>query len=32
MAHVKTMEADNTMEDVDTTATNPDIAVKEDAV
>ena len=31
MAHVKTMEAANIMEDVDTTATNPVIMVEEDA-
>ena len=30
--HVKTMEAVKTMEDMDTTATNPIIAVEEDAV
>ena len=31
MAHVKNMEAAKTMEDVDITATNPVIAVEEDA-
>ena len=31
MAHVKTMEADNIMEDVDTTETNTVIVVEEDA-
>ena len=32
MAHVKTMEAGKTMEDVDTMKTNPVIVVEEDAV
>ena len=32
MAHVKTMEADNIMEDVDTMATNTVIAFEEDEV
>ena len=32
MAHVKTMEADNNIEDVDTTETNPVIATREDTV
>ena len=31
MAHFKTMEASNIMEDVDTTASNPVIMVEEDA-
>ena len=32
MAHVNTIEAAKTMEDMDATATNPVIAVEEDAV
>ena len=31
MTHVKTMEATKIMDDVDTTTTNPVIAIKEDA-